>query len=140
LERLTKARSSPFNPFPPKNLRFEFDFAGFADDQANIFVSTGEMKRILNGLKSLGLRWSDLRGREVLKGASHPAGTNMLDITLLGSDATGEAHIRIAEMCDLLDRLDSTMPTPRILWQFRTFRSDNGCEIRGYENHTVPAE
>jgi hypothetical protein len=76
----------------------------------------------------------------VFKGASHRAGTNMLDITLLGSDATGEVHIRIAEMCDLLDRLDSTMPTPRKLWQFRTFRWDNGCEIRGYENHSVPAE
>lgn len=110
------------------------------DDQANMYVSTGEMKHILNGLKSLGLRWSDLRGREVLKGASHRAGTNMLDITLLGSDATGEAHIRIAEMCYLLDRLDSTMPTPRTLWQFRIFRWDNGCEIRGYENYIVPAE
>jgi hypothetical protein len=109
------------------------------DDQANMFVSAGEMKRILGGLKSLGLRWTDLRGREVLKDASHRGGTNMLDITLLGSDATGEAHIRIAEMCDLLDRLDSTMPTPRMLWQFRTFRWDNGCEISGYENYPVPA-
>jgi hypothetical protein len=110
------------------------------DNQANMFVSTGEMKRILNGLKSLGLRWSDSRGREVFKDANHRAGTNMLDITLLSSDATGEAHVRIAEMCNLLDRLDSTMPTPRILWQFRTFRWDNGCEIRGYENYLRPAQ
>jgi len=29
LEQLAKARSSPFKPFPPKNLRLEFDFAGF---------------------------------------------------------------------------------------------------------------
>jgi hypothetical protein len=64
----------------------------------------------------------------------------MLDIPLAGSDATGEAHIRIAMMCDLLGRLDSTMPSPRILWQFRTFRWDNGCEIRGYENHREPVE
>jgi hypothetical protein len=110
------------------------------DDQVNMFVSTAEMKRILDGLKSLRLRWSDLRGREEFKGADKRSGTDMLDITLLGPDSTGEAHIRIAEMCDLLDRLDSTMPTPRILWQFRTFRWDNGCEIRGYENYPVPAE
>ena len=77
--------------------------------------------------------------REVLKSANHRGGTNMLDITLLGSDATGEAHIRIAQMCDLLGRLDSTMPTPHILWQFRAFRWDNGCEIRGYDNSTIPA-
>jgi len=29
LEQLRKARGSPFKPFPPKNLRLEFDFAGF---------------------------------------------------------------------------------------------------------------
>jgi hypothetical protein len=29
LEQLSKARNSPFKPFPPKNLRLEFDFAGF---------------------------------------------------------------------------------------------------------------
>jgi hypothetical protein len=29
LDQLAKARSSPFKPFPPENLRLEFDFAGF---------------------------------------------------------------------------------------------------------------
>ena len=29
LDQLAKARSSPYKPFPPKNLRLEFDFAGF---------------------------------------------------------------------------------------------------------------
>ena len=29
LEQLAKARSSPHKPFPPKNLRLEFDFSGF---------------------------------------------------------------------------------------------------------------
>ncbi len=110
------------------------------DDQVNIFVSAGEMNRILEGLKALGLNWWDSRGREAFKDAYHRRGTDMLDITLVGPDTTGEAHIRIAVMCDLLDRLDSTMPTPRILWQFRTFRWDNGCEIRGYENYPVPPE
>lgn len=31
LEQLRKARSSPFKPFPPKNLHLEFDFAGFSN-------------------------------------------------------------------------------------------------------------
>jgi len=29
LEQLRQARNSPFKPFPPKNLRLEFDFSGF---------------------------------------------------------------------------------------------------------------
>jgi hypothetical protein len=31
LEQLAKARSSTFKPFPPKNLRLEFDFARFRE-------------------------------------------------------------------------------------------------------------
>jgi hypothetical protein len=110
------------------------------DDQANVFVSEEEMERILKAVKALDLSWYDSSGRKKFESAGRRRGTGMLDITLVDLDRTGEAHIRIAEMCNLLDRLDSTMPTPRILWQFRTFRWDNGCEIPGYENHSVPAE
>jgi hypothetical protein len=42
LERLSKARSSPFKPFPPKNLRFEFDFAGFRNPGATEIISSIE--------------------------------------------------------------------------------------------------
>jgi hypothetical protein len=31
LEKLRKARSSPFKPFPPRNLRLEFEFSGFRE-------------------------------------------------------------------------------------------------------------
>jgi hypothetical protein len=31
LEQIARARSSPYKPFPPKNLRLEFDFKGFRD-------------------------------------------------------------------------------------------------------------
>jgi hypothetical protein len=110
------------------------------DGQVNMFVSSVEMKRLLEGLKALGLYWSDSRGRKAFEGRNHRVGTDMLDVTLVDTDSTGEAHIRITHMCASLDRLDSTMPTPRILWQFRTFRWDNGCEILGYENHRMPAE
>jgi hypothetical protein len=40
LEQLSRARNSPFKPFPPKNLRLEFDFAGFRmPGSAEIFSS-----------------------------------------------------------------------------------------------------
>lgn len=116
------------------------EFSDSEGGQINMFVSKAEMARIVKGLKTLGLRWEDSRGREVFRGAQYRRGTDMLDITFVDSDATSNAGIRIAEMCDLLGRLDSTMPSPRILWQFRTFRWDNGCEIRGYENYPVPTE
>jgi hypothetical protein len=42
LEQLRKARNSPFKPFPPKNLRLEFDFAGFHNPRAVDIVSSIE--------------------------------------------------------------------------------------------------
>jgi hypothetical protein len=42
LEQLSKARNSPFKPFPPKNLRFEFDFAGFRNPGAAEIISSIE--------------------------------------------------------------------------------------------------
>jgi hypothetical protein len=108
--------------------------------QVNAFVSAGEMKRILGGLKALGLSWVDFSGREVFKDKFNRKGTDMLDITLVSSGATAKTQIRIARMCDLLDRLDSAMPSPRILWQFQTFRWDNGCYVRDYDNSAMPPE
>jgi hypothetical protein len=110
------------------------------DRQVNVFVSAVEMKRIFDGLKALALPWADLGGREEFKDKFHRKGTDMLDITVVSSDATAKAYIRIARMCDQLDRLDSVMPSPRILWQFRTFRLDNGCYIRDYDNSVIPPE
>ena len=42
LEQLSKARSSPFKPFPPKNLRLEFDFARFRNPGTSEIVSSIE--------------------------------------------------------------------------------------------------
>jgi hypothetical protein len=42
LEQLRKARNSPFKPFPPKNLRFEFDFAGFRNPGAKEIAASVE--------------------------------------------------------------------------------------------------
>jgi hypothetical protein len=40
LEQLAKARSSPFKPFPPKNLRLEFDFTGFRNPGSKEIASS----------------------------------------------------------------------------------------------------
>lgn len=104
------------------------------------FISAPEMKHLIEGLKALNLYWADSNGTTAFNDALYRNGTEMLDITLVSSNATGKAHIRIANMCDELDRLDSVMPSPRILWQFQTFRRDNGCYINGYDNSVVPPE
>jgi len=70
LEQLRKARSSPFKPFPPKNLWLEFDFSGFrkpgAEDIANSIRQT--VDAMLNPpIKNFGVRGMRHTADELLK-------------------------------------------------------------------------
>lgn len=109
-----------------------------AGHQWNAFVSASEMELLINGLKALGLPWVDSSGRAVFKDSFKRTNSGFLEITVVSSEATSKAYIRIARMCDELSQLDSAMPTPRILWQFQLFRVDNGCDVPGYNNSVIP--
>jgi len=63
-----------------------------------------------------------------------------MDLTVVSSRGTAKAEIRLTRMCDDLLKIDDAMPTPRILWQFRTLRWDDGCVIPGYRNEELPKE
>jgi len=106
--------------------------------QPMAFIKRLEMQRLIEGVKSLGLHWVDIRRKEVLRDYEHRDNSGFLDITVVSSKASTKSHIRIARMCDQLATLDSTMPSPRILWQFQTFRWDNGCKVPGYHNEARP--
>jgi hypothetical protein len=70
LEQLRKARSSPFKPFPPKNLWLEFDFAGFHEPRASdIAASIRQMvDAMLNPpIKNFGVRGIRHTAEELLK-------------------------------------------------------------------------
>lgn len=110
------------------------------DHQWNAYISASEMQCLIDGLKAFGLRWVDSKGREMFKSGLARTDDGFLDITVVSSTATSKSYIRIARMCDQLSQLDSTMPTPRILWQFQLFRVDNGCRVPGYKNDVIPPE
>jgi hypothetical protein len=70
LEQLRKARSSPFKPFPPKNLWLEFDFSGFrkpgAEEIAGAIRQTVEA--MLNPpIRNFGVRGMRHTADELLK-------------------------------------------------------------------------
>jgi hypothetical protein len=69
-EQLRKARGSQFKPFPPKNLRLEFDFSGFHPPQANDIV--GSMRQMIDAelnppIKNFGVRGMRHAADELLK-------------------------------------------------------------------------
>jgi hypothetical protein len=107
---------------------------------ASAFMTASEMMGLIERLKALNLEWIDSKGREDFKDGLDRRDYWILDITVLSSKSTSRSGIRIARMWDKLARLDSAMPTPRILSQFQTFRWDNGCDVPGYVNYEIPPE
>jgi hypothetical protein len=68
--RLREARSSPFKPFPPKNLCLEFDFSGFHLPQADDIV--GSIRQMIDAelnppIKNFGVRGMRHAADELLK-------------------------------------------------------------------------
>jgi hypothetical protein len=69
-EQLRKARSSPFKPFPPKNLWLEFDFAGFRPPCSEDIVDS--IKQMIDAelnppIKNFGVRGMRHTADELLK-------------------------------------------------------------------------
>jgi len=69
-EQLRKARSSPFKPFPPKNLRLDFDFSGFHRPRANSIVDA--IRQMLDAqlrppIRNFGVRGMRHTADELLK-------------------------------------------------------------------------
>lgn len=60
LEQLRKARSSPFKPFPPKNLWLEFDFSGFRKPGAEEIA--GAIRQMVDGMLNPPIRNFGVRG------------------------------------------------------------------------------
>lgn len=70
LEQLRKARSSPFKPFPPKNLWLEFDFGGFRKPDKDGIVAA--IRQMIDGalnppIKNFGIRGMRHTADELLK-------------------------------------------------------------------------
>jgi hypothetical protein len=70
LEQLSKARTSSFKPFPPKNLRLEFDFSGFHDPgKKDVMASIAQtVDCLLNPpIKNLGIEGMRHTANQLLK-------------------------------------------------------------------------
>lgn len=70
LEQLSKARSSPYKPFPPKNMYLEFDFSGYhqpgTDDIYSSINQTVE-QQLNPPIKNIGIKGIRYTAKEILK-------------------------------------------------------------------------
>jgi hypothetical protein len=114
---------------------------GLSSRGVDTWITTSEMKTLLERLSESSLRWTDSKTVVPFKPWSKRTdGHDSFDITVISSKGTASASIRLARMCDELLAFDSVMPTARLRWQFQTLRWDDGCIIAGYDNEAKPKE
>ena len=104
------------------------------------FVTASEMQTLLNKLAQSDYDWTTSRKVEKFRDPYPEVNADSFEITVVSSRGTAEGHIRLAVMCDQLAQFDALMPSPRIRWQFRTMRWDDGCIIPGYRNEVMPTD
>lgn len=98
------------------------------------WITAGEMQTLLAQLARLDLDWQHTDKREAFGPWQKRQGSTAMDIIVVSSKGTYKAYLRITRMCDELQKMDSAMPTARLLWQFQNLRQDDGCVIAGFQN------
>jgi len=103
------------------------------------WITASEMRALVDKLAHSDLAWVDSKTVEPIKGwHDRRDGQYSFDLTVVSSNGTATAKIRLTRMCDELLQFDSVMPTPRLRWQFQILRWDDGCVVPGYHNETIP--
>ncbi len=104
------------------------------------WITEDEMRLLIKKLGALDLDWRYTARIEHFHPLRQRQIHDWVDLTVVSSRGPAQAEIRLTRMCDDLQKIDDAMPTPRILWQFRTLRWDDGCVIPGYHNEEKPKE
>jgi len=113
---------------------------GHASGGWTTWITEDEMQALIEKLAALDLDWQNTATVEHFRPLKLRRIHDWMDVTVISSRGTAKAEIRLTRMCDDLQKIDGAMPTPRILWQFRTLRWDDGCVVPGYHNEEVPKE
>jgi hypothetical protein len=97
------------------------------------YVTQPEMRRLLNGLSGLGLKWRETP-RIVPLGPGFPGPlTDKMVITVLSSRGTAVGDVGPSEICEKVVPLQSVLTRPRARWEFQYFLSSYGCKVPGYD-------
>jgi hypothetical protein len=102
------------------------------------FVTMSEMERLLRGLHGMGLSWKESKEQTLFGDA-----TKILPVfdgmsIVVSSKGTAESGIHPAKICENLALLDSSLSTPRALWEFQIFRAEYNCKVSGLNGQAYP--
>jgi len=102
------------------------------------YISLSEMQQLLPRVAHLHLFWRQAETVEVLGSFRLLNRSVNMDITIVSSHGTARAVLDHRTICETLSPLDSTLKTPRALWEFQLFRQGYGCKVPGFNYDAYP--
>lgn len=107
-------------------------------DGRTAYITASEMDQLKRGLERLGLSWQESKREEAFGDPLKIPLVYQMTITVVSSKGTATAGFDPTKICETLPRLDSTLTTPRALWEFQVFRSEYRCKVPGLNGQAYP--
>jgi len=102
------------------------------------YITAPEMQKMMQGLVQFGLTWQESRKRQSFVYAAKNPLLYEMRITVVSSRGTAVSGVDPVKICENLAPLDSTLTTPRALWEFQVFRGGYDCKVPGLSGETYP--
>ena len=126
-----------FRVVAPKDPRL--NTAPMLQEGRTAYISGPEMQRLLQGLKSMELSWKESKKQTEFGDATKILPVFYgLSVVVVSSRGTAESGIDLGKICEDLAPLDSTLTTPRALWEFQVFRAEYNCKVPGLDGQAYP--
>lgn len=113
--------------------------APMREEGRTAYISRSEMRELVGHLAQMDLAWKESNAVEALGPFKKldPAGIG-LEIFVGYSKGTARTMIAPAKICETLTPLDSTLKSPRAVWELQLFRSGYDCKVPGFKYDAYP--
>ena len=125
-----------FRVVAPKDPRL--NTAPMLDEGRTAYITAPEMQSLLTGLQKTGLSWRESKEKIEFGDPMQILPYFRLVVTVVSSSGTAVSGFDRDKICLNLAPLDSTLSTPRALWEIQEFRTECECVVPGFSEQTFP--
>lgn len=102
------------------------------------YVTLAEMQKLFTALSASALSWQESSIVEHLETYKTIHSRRGMGVKVLSATGTAKATIAADKICQMLAPLDTTLRTPRALWEFQLFQSEYHCRVSGFDPKAYP--
>jgi hypothetical protein len=105
------------------------------------YISAVELDELVQKLAHSDLSWEHSERVESIKwdlAKRHLPCSTEMEFLVISGTKSARAKVSREKICAELEALDSTLHTPRALWEFQLFRQGYSCKVPGFKYDAYP--